>query len=81
MAAPIIIPIIIGSPKITVAFGLVGIPIGIAISKIPGLNKLHADPESIQKRFGIFGEPMMMLVNLRPPTHRISLLKVLFYRQ
>lgn len=34
-------------------FGLVGIPIGIAISKIPGLNKLHADPESIQKRFGI----------------------------
>ena len=44
----------------TVAFGLVGIPIGIAISKIPGLNKLHADPESIQKRFGIFGEPMMM---------------------
>ncbi|WP_159722551.1 PTS galactitol transporter subunit IIC [Enterococcus sp. CSURQ0835] len=44
----------------TDAFGLVGIPIGILISKIPGLNKLHADPESIQKRFGIFGEPMMM---------------------
>ncbi len=44
----------------TAAFGLVGIPIGYLIEKIPGLNKLHADPESIQKRFGIFGEPMMM---------------------
>jgi PTS system galactitol-specific IIC component len=27
---------------------------------IPGLNKLHADPESIRKRFGLLGEPMMM---------------------
>jgi PTS system galactitol-specific IIC component len=44
----------------TAAFGLIGIPIGIVISKIPGINKLQADPDSIQKRFGIFGEPMMM---------------------
>ena len=28
--------------------------------KIPGLNKLQADPESIRKRFGLMGEPMMM---------------------
>ncbi len=28
--------------------------------KIPGLNKLQADPESIRKRFGLLGEPMMM---------------------
>jgi len=27
---------------------------------IPGLNELHADPESIRKRFGLLGEPMMI---------------------
>lgn len=39
-------------------------PVGILgdkiIDKIPGLNKLKADPETIQKKFGIFGEPMMV---------------------
>lgn len=30
------------------------------LQKIPGLNKLKADPESIQKRFGIFGDSMIM---------------------
>lgn len=39
-------------------------PIGLLgnwiIDKIPVINKLHADPETIQKRFGIFGEPMMI---------------------
>lgn len=39
-------------------------PIGLlgnwVIDKIPGLNKLQADPAHIQKRFGIFGEPMMV---------------------
>ncbi|KGL39265.1 PTS galactitol transporter subunit IIC [Listeria newyorkensis] len=44
----------------TAAFGAIGIPIGWVVGKIPGLRNLHADPESIQKRFGIFGEPMMM---------------------
>jgi PTS system galactitol-specific IIC component len=28
--------------------------------RIPGINKLYADPETIRKRFGIFGEPMSM---------------------
>ncbi len=28
--------------------------------KIPGLNRLQADPESIRKKFGLMGEPMMM---------------------
>lgn len=32
--------------------------------KIPGFNKLNANPETIQKRFGIFGEPIMMGVIL-----------------
>nr|WP_237660933.1 PTS galactitol transporter subunit IIC [Tepidanaerobacter sp. GT38] len=39
-------------------------PVGILgdkiIEKIPVLNKLNADPETIQKRFGVFGEPMMV---------------------
>ncbi|GAA5112731.1 PTS galactitol transporter subunit IIC [Orbus sasakiae] len=39
-------------------------PIGVLgnliLDKVPGLQKLHADPETIQKRFGVFGEPMMI---------------------
>ena len=30
------------------------------LQKIPGLNKLKADPESIQNRFGIFGDSMIL---------------------
>lgn len=41
-------------------YAILGIPIGWAISKIPGIKNLDADPETIQKRFGIFGEPMIM---------------------
>jgi len=37
-------------------------PIGIAVNwvleRIPGLNKLEADPDTIQKRFGVIGEPV-----------------------
>ncbi|MCO7128313.1 PTS galactitol transporter subunit IIC [Sporolactobacillus shoreicorticis] len=44
----------------TAACSLIGVPVGWLISKIPGINKLKADPESIQKRFGIFGEPMII---------------------
>lgn len=39
-------------------------PIGLLgnwiIDHIPGLNKIHINPETIQKRFGIMGEPMMI---------------------
>jgi PTS system galactitol-specific IIC component len=39
-------------------------PVGVIgnkiIDTIPGIRKLKADPESIQKRFGVFGEPMMI---------------------
>jgi galactitol PTS system EIIC component len=38
----------------------IAIPINWLLDRIPGINKLNADPESIQKRFGIFGEPLMM---------------------
>lgn len=44
----------------TAAFGFIGMPIGWLISKIPGIKNIHVDPETIQKRLGIFGEPMMM---------------------
>ncbi|MFD2729344.1 PTS galactitol transporter subunit IIC [Enterococcus camelliae] len=41
-------------------YALIGIPIGWVVDKIPGINKLDVKPETIQKRFGIFGEPMIM---------------------
>ncbi|MBY5035046.1 PTS galactitol transporter subunit IIC [Streptococcus gallolyticus] len=41
-------------------YALIGIPVAWAVSKIPGLGKLDVEPETIQKRFGIFGEPMIM---------------------
>ncbi len=44
----------------TASFAPLGMIVGTLVERIPGINKLHADPESIQKRFGIFGEPMMM---------------------
>lgn len=44
----------------TAAFGPIGILVGMLVAKIPGIKNLHADPETIQKRFGVFGEPMMM---------------------
>ncbi|MBA4603874.1 galactitol-specific PTS transporter subunit IIC [Thermoactinomyces mirandus] len=30
------------------------------VQKIPGIKSLHADPDSIQKRFGIFGDSMFI---------------------
>ncbi|HEG4372265.1 PTS galactitol transporter subunit IIC [Klebsiella oxytoca] len=63
------------APLVAKYFGLEGIslptlssvvffPIGLLfdkiIDKIPGLNRIHIDSESVQKRLGIFGEPMMV---------------------
>src|SRR5699024_5688428 len=36
------------------------IPFNWILDKVPFINKLHANPETIRKRFGIFGEPIMM---------------------
>ncbi|MFP7171416.1 PTS galactitol transporter subunit IIC [Terribacillus sp. FSL K6-0262] len=52
-------------PGVTVATGSTisyapGILIVKLIEKIPGLNRIHADPETIQKRFGIFGDSMVI---------------------
>ncbi|WP_077308019.1 galactitol-specific PTS transporter subunit IIC [Terribacillus halophilus] len=52
-------------PGVTVATGSTisyapGILIVKLLEKVPGLNKIHADPETIQKRFGIFGDSMVI---------------------
>ncbi len=36
------------------------IPLNWLFDRIPGINKLYASPETIRKKFGLFGEPMMM---------------------
>ncbi|KNC92321.1 PTS galactitol transporter subunit IIC [Trabulsiella odontotermitis] len=63
------------APLVAKYFGLEGIslptlssvvffPIGLlfdrTIDKIPGLNRIHIDPENVQRKLGIFGEPMMV---------------------
>jgi len=44
----------------TVSYAPIGIPLIKLIQKIPVIKDLHADPEAIQKRFGVFGEPIFM---------------------
>lgn len=44
----------------TVSYAPLGIPLVKLIQKIPVIKDLKADPDSIQKRFGIFGEPIFM---------------------
>lgn len=41
-------------------YGILAIPLNWVFDRIPGLNKLDATPEAIQKRFGIFGETLML---------------------
>lgn len=43
-----------------VTFFPIGIIGNFIIDKIPVINKLHANPESIKKNFGIFGEPIVI---------------------
>jgi galactitol PTS system EIIC component len=44
----------------TVSYAVLGIPLVKLIQKIPFIKNLNADPETIQKRFGIFGEPIFI---------------------
>jgi len=44
----------------TVGFAPIMYALDRVWDKIPGLNKLNADPETIQKRFGILGEPLIL---------------------
>ncbi|AIF53479.1 PTS galactitol transporter subunit IIC [Pelosinus sp. UFO1] len=47
----------------TVSYAI-GIPLVRLVQRIPVIKDLHADPETIQKRFGVFGEPLFMGVFL-----------------
>lgn len=53
-------------PNISIPHGFsaayvpLAIPINKLIDMIPGLNKLEADPEAIQKKFGVWGEPVIL---------------------
>ncbi|MEK0153282.1 PTS transporter subunit IIC [Tetragenococcus halophilus] len=43
---------------------LMWVPLGFAVDwildRIPGINKINVDYETIQKKFGVFGEPMVI---------------------
>lgn len=41
-------------------YGLLAIPLNALFDRIPGFNKPDATPQAIQKRFGIFGETLVM---------------------
>lgn len=41
-------------------YGLLAIPLNRLFDAIPGLRRLDATPEAIQRRFGMFGETLMM---------------------
>ncbi|MGT2888263.1 PTS galactitol transporter subunit IIC [Streptococcus didelphis] len=55
-----------GFPNITFPHGtsapgfLVAIPLNWLFDRIPGFNKIEADSDTIQKKFGIFGESTVM---------------------
>jgi len=41
-------------------YAFLAIPLNALMDKIPGLNKVEADPAAINKRFGIFGETVFL---------------------
>lgn len=41
-------------------YALLAFPLNWVFDRIPGFNKLKADPDSIQKRFGVFGESTIL---------------------
>jgi PTS system galactitol-specific IIC component len=41
-------------------FALLAIPLNWVLDRIPGLNRLEADPETVQEKFGVFGEPVIL---------------------
>lgn len=56
----------LGLPGVSIPHGFAGAyaPIAFAmdwlIDKIPGLNKIDINVESLQKRFGVFGDPVLL---------------------
>lgn len=45
---------------VSIAFMPIGWALAKLLDKIPAFRKLDGDPESLRKRFGIFGEPIFM---------------------
>lgn len=41
-------------------YGLLALPLNWLFDRIPGLRKVDATPEGIQKRFGVFGETLVL---------------------
>ncbi len=41
-------------------YAVIAMPLNWVMDRIPGLNKLEADPAAIQRRFGIFGETVFL---------------------
>jgi PTS system galactitol-specific IIC component len=51
----------ISIPHLTTAPGVpFAIVVNWIIEKIPGLRNIEADPDTIQKRFGVFGDPIIL---------------------
>lgn len=44
----------------TTGWAILGYPMNWLLDKIPGISKINWSTENVQKRLGIFGEPMMM---------------------
>ncbi|MEO1772195.1 PTS galactitol transporter subunit IIC [Candidatus Enterococcus ferrettii] len=44
----------------TTGWAVLGYPMNWLLDRIPGINKINWTTENVQKRLGIFGEPMMM---------------------
>lgn len=57
---------LLGMPGISLPHGLSAsfVPFAVVANKIidviPGLNRIEADPEAIKKRYGVFGEPVVL---------------------
>ncbi|KYO65271.1 PTS galactitol transporter subunit IIC [Thermovenabulum gondwanense] len=55
-----------GIPGISLPHGFsaayvpIAIPLNKLMDKIPGINKIEANPDEISKKFGVFGEPVIM---------------------
>ncbi|MCT4593915.1 MAG: PTS galactitol transporter subunit IIC [Anaeromicrobium sp.] len=55
-----------GLPGVSIPHGFTAsfVPIAIVVNKVldyvPGLNKINLDPVAIQKKFGVFGEPILV---------------------
>jgi PTS system galactitol-specific IIC component len=48
----------------TVAWAPVGWVVNKGLDRVPGLSRIHADPDTIRQRYGVIGEPLLVGVVL-----------------